>query len=46
MRRDEDERAKLRALVEGVEFVSIDVDGGSSTQTEAATADIETGESP
>jgi hypothetical protein len=46
MRRDEDERAKLRALVEGVGFVSIDVDGGSSTRTEAPTADIETGEKP
>jgi hypothetical protein len=44
MERDEGDRAKLKALIDGAEFVSIDVDGGSSTQIEAPTADIEDGE--
>jgi integrase len=44
MERDEGDRAKLKALIEGAEFMSIDVDGGSSTGTEAPTADIEAGE--
>ena len=44
MERDEDDRAKLRALIEGTGFMSIDVDGGPSTETDAPTADIEAGE--
>ena len=46
MERDEDDRAKLRALIEGTGFMSIAVDGGSSTETDAPTADIEAGEEP
>ena len=44
--RDEGDRGKLRALIEGTGFMSIDVDGGSSTGTVPTIADIEAGEEP
>jgi hypothetical protein len=45
MGRDDAERSKLRALVEGVEFRPIETDESPSAQTSALSRDIETGES-
>lgn len=46
MRRDEAERGKLRALVEGVEFRPIKADGAESEKAAASAADIAVGEKP
>jgi integrase len=45
MARDEAERSKLRALVEGGEFRPIETDEGSSAQTSGPSQDIRHGES-
>ena len=46
MRRDEAERGRLRALVEGVEFRPIEADGADGGDRATLAADIEDGESP
>jgi integrase len=45
MGRDEDERSKLRALVEGVGFGPIKASGAKMDSSADSIADIETGES-
>jgi hypothetical protein len=45
MRRDEAERSRLRALIEGVELRPIGADGADEGDPTTSTADIEHGES-